>query len=787
MKGSQQIKSVIDLGNLQALFKSFYALSGVPVTLVDTNGNLIYNADDSLYGAGWAKACTQYHRRCESTRKNCVISDTYLATHLKNGNNYALYTCLNGLIDVAVPVQANGEHIANLFSGQFFMQQPDIKYYSDIADKYGFNKADYLKSIQSVKIFNQKKVNHIINFLKSLSKMIVGESDELVNPLKAEASNELNKRNEILTTTLLSLNDYVYSLDTNNCFECMYTHFKTGLLEDHYEQIKGKHYSLLNTGQQFKHRLAETISKVKNTQEPSNFYFHLEEEYPRQQYKATVTYRRNAFNQFRGTTLHIRNITSETAAFDEINKLMQIVNQSPVAIVITDRDANIEYTNECFTLNTGFYFEEVKGKNPRILKSGATSKAVYTALWQTISRGETWKGTFQNKRKDGTLFLEECIISPIIKDGLITHYVAIKEDVTERKSMEEELLRYKNKLEGRVIEQRKLLQQTRHDYKEIVEHLAGIIWEVDMQGIIGFVSPNIYRYSNYQVEELIGQPINFLFEPELHGKLFDFISSFPDNPREFNDFEVFLVKEHTRTYLKASGKPVYGKNGELIGIRGISLDITQRKEQDKKIMSAIWHAEERQRTRIAMELHDSIGATMSAISMYMNTLNTHYPQDKLLQQVHGIVKQTANDIRLVARELKPPELETLGLCESLHAIRLLYSNLESLNIDFITDNLVIEPEQDIQLTLYRIVSELISNSIRHGKADSIIINLFNHKNEVFLLYEDNGTGNFCLRQSLRGPGMGVKNILTRIHANGGTCHFFPVPGHGLFVDMQLKN
>ncbi|MBR8534958.1 PocR ligand-binding domain-containing protein [Carboxylicivirga sediminis] len=794
MQGSQQLHSIIELNNLQALFKSFYALSGVAVTFTDVNGNLLYNSNGSHFGAGWAHVCTHFHRQCESTKKNCIISDTYLATHLKGGKDYAIYTCLNGLVDIAVPVHYKRKHIGNLFSGQFFMQTPDIDSYAAKADKYGFNKAEYLASIKAIEVFSQEKVDSIVTFLKSLAKMIVTNAGqhnwkkdigETIN-YNTPSNIAFNKRNEILTTTLLSLEDYIYSLDTNDCFETMYTHFKIGLLEDNYDNIKGKHFTTINIDQQFKRRLTRTLSNVKLTHQAESFYFQLYSRYPGQQYKATVACRRNAHNQFGGTTLHIRNITYEASAYDEVKKLMHIIDQSPVAIVITDSDANIEYINECFTRNTGYKFNEVKGKNPRILKSGATSTAAYNALWQTISEGRTWKGTFQNKRKDGSFFWEDCIISPVLKEGVITHFVAIKEDVTEHKAMEEELMRYKNKLEGRVIEQRKLLQQTRHDYKEIVEHLSGIVWEVDMRGIIQFVSPNIYRYSNYQVEELIGQPIHFLFDPELHGKLFKFISTFHLCPHEFNDFEVFLDKSHKRTYLKASGKPIYDKNGVLKGIRGISLDITQQKEQDKQIVSAIWDAEERQRTRISMELHDSIGATMSAISMYMNTLNTQYPQNKLLQQVDSIVKQTANDIRLVARELKPPELETLGLAESLNAIRLLYSKFDKLNIKFLTDNLTKEPGKDVQLTIYRIVSELISNSIKHGKADSMTVSLFNHNGEIFLLYEDNGHGNFSLDNSLKGAGMGIKNIMTRVRTYGGACQFFPIKGFGLIVGIQLK-
>jgi len=794
MKGNKLLQQIIDLSALQALFKSFHALCGVPLTLTDVNGNLLYTPQGNLLFSGGIKACTHYHRQCEQTKKNCIISDIYLARLIKSGEKHAIYKCLNGLVDIAVPVYYQGEHIANLFTGQFFIEEPDMAIYEALADRNGFNKTEYLAEIKTIQRFDDDKVQEVIRFLKSLADMvsrsIQNEQANLSHSTQEKQVNRLledrKKRDEVLTTTLLSLNDYIYSLDTNDCFETYYTPFKVGLLEEQYENIKGLHYTQLNITSQFTEDLCRVLKKVKQSKQPHNFYFPLEKNGNTEHYKCTIAYRRDAFNQFGGTTLHIRNITYEANAYDEVTKLKQIIDTSPVAIVITDSEANIEYVNDYFCKNTGYTSSEVIGQNPRILKSGTTPETTYEALWQQISKGLTWKGGFQNKRKNGSLFAEKCIISPYYTNGQISHYIAIKEDVTEKQAMEKELLRYKNKLEERVVEKNKQLLQSQHDYKEIVEHLSGIVWEVDMQGLIRFVSPNISKYSDYQAEELMGKAISFLFNPELHGKLYDFVGHFPEEPKEFNDFEVFLDKEGQRTYFKASGKPIFNSQNQLVGIRGISIDVTQQRERDKEIVEAIWRAEERLRARISMELHDSIGATMSAISMYMNTLNTQIPNNALLQQVDDIVKKTAADIRMVARELNPPELETLGLSKSLESICLLYSQFEHIHIMFFTDHLTIEPEHKIKLTLYRIITELISNAIKHGNATDIKIRLFNYEDEIYLLYEDIGRGIFTNNSPLSTTGNGLKNIQTRLNTYGGTCQFFPMPNNGLIVGMQLK-
>ncbi len=124
-------------------------------------------------------------------------------------------------------------------------------------------------------------------------------------------------------------------------------------------------------------------------------------------------------------------------AESELRKLSWAVQQSPASIVITDLDGNIEYVNPKFTEITGYTLDEVIGKNPRILQGGCTSQEEYEQLWQTVTAGEEWRGEFRNKKKNGEFYWEAASISPI-KDEAdnITHFLAVKEDVTERKRIE---------------------------------------------------------------------------------------------------------------------------------------------------------------------------------------------------------------------------------------------------------------------------------------------------------------------------------------------------------------
>ncbi|OQX19847.1 MAG: hypothetical protein BWK76_03325 [Desulfobulbaceae bacterium A2] len=141
-------------------------------------------------------------------------------------------------------------------------------------------------------------------------------------------------------------------------------------------------------------------------------------------------------------------ITSQKHTEESLRKLSQAVEQSPVSILITDAAGNIEFVNSQFLQTSGYSFAEVAGQNPRIFKSGTTPDAQYQQLWQTISAGGVWRGEFHNKKKNGELFWEQATIAPIRNtEHRITHYVAVKEDITERKLLEEKL-RQSQKMEA---------------------------------------------------------------------------------------------------------------------------------------------------------------------------------------------------------------------------------------------------------------------------------------------------------------------------------------------------
>ncbi len=149
----------------------------------------------------------------------------------------------------------------------------------------------------------------------------------------------------------------------------------------------------------------------------------------------SATYREIEGGQF---FAFLRDITERKVTETKLQLLSQVVEQSPSSIMITDLDACIEYVNATFIKNTGYSFSDVIGKNPRFLQSGKTPRSSYTKMWAQLTHGETWTGELFNRRKDGSEYIELASMSPVLQhNGQASNYLAIKEDITQRKAIEE--------------------------------------------------------------------------------------------------------------------------------------------------------------------------------------------------------------------------------------------------------------------------------------------------------------------------------------------------------------
>ncbi|CUW39518.1 Putative hybrid sensor and regulator (fragment) [Magnetospirillum sp. XM-1] len=198
-------------------------------------------------------------------------------------------------------------------------------------------------------------------------------------------------------------------------------------------------------------------------------------------------------------------VTEKKKQEDTLRKLFLAVEQSPESIVITDLEPKIEYVNGAFVRNTGFSRDEVIGSNPRVLQSGLTPPETFKDMWAKLSQGESWHGELVNRRKDGSEYVEFAHIAPVRQaDGEITHYLAIKEDVTDKKQMMRELELHKDHLELMVAERTNALSIANQEQKAIFD-ASGVGIALIRDRVVIRCNRSLDKMFGYGLGELEGQ------------------------------------------------------------------------------------------------------------------------------------------------------------------------------------------------------------------------------------------------------------------------------------------
>lgn len=230
----------------------------------------------------------------------------------------------------------------------------------------------------------------------------------------------------------------------------------------------------------------------------------------------------------------------------ELQKYFTAIEQSEIAFVITDLNTIIEYVNPYFSTITGYSSEEIIGKPVKILNSDKTPRIVYDELWKKLNEGKTWKGEFINKAKDGHIFVENAMISPVYFDGKLVNYVAVKEDITELKRKDKE-----------IQDKNQMLEQLNIEIRSILNDL------MDSINYAKTIQKSVFP-SKIEMKEILGNYF-LLFKPrDIVGGDFFFV-------RQINNFKIIAIGDCTG----------HGVSGGFLTIMATSLLIEYTNQIDK--------------------------------------------------------------------------------------------------------------------------------------------------------------------------------------------------------------
>ncbi|RIX45025.1 MAG: EAL domain-containing protein [Rhodocyclales bacterium GT-UBC] len=193
---------LVDIPRLQALMENFSQVLGIANAVIDIDGTIIVQA-------GWQDACSQFHRAHAESGRRCVASDTSLANSMMEGSNYAVYRCHNGLIDTAAPIYVEGQHVASVFTGQFLNEAPDLTFFRQQAQRFGYDEARYLASIARLPILKSEQVEAATRLYAQLAGMLADDgmsqrkltrASEKLSHLNKSLEHTVTERTQALTT-----------------------------------------------------------------------------------------------------------------------------------------------------------------------------------------------------------------------------------------------------------------------------------------------------------------------------------------------------------------------------------------------------------------------------------------------------------------------------------------------------------------------------------------------------------------------------------------------------------
>ena len=480
----------------------------------------------------------------------------------------------------------------------------------------------------------------------------------------------------------------------------------------------------------------------------------------------------------------IHDITERKLAEEQLSKLSQAVEQSPVSVVITDINGAIEYVNPTFTKSTGYTMAEAIGVNPRILKSGLQNKEFYADLWATITSGNDWKGEFNNKKKNGELYWEAALISPIKnRQGEIVNYLAVKENITERKKSEAQL--------------RKLSQA--------VEQNSASVVIMDTEGTIEYVNPYFTSLTGYTFNAVQGTKLRIFNSGKLTNADYSDLIGSINSGKEWRGEYQNRKKNGEFYWEQVVISPILNENSEVTNLVAICENVDERKKMEQQLSNTmaqlqkfathIQQVREDEKNSLAREIHDDLGQLLVAMKIDVgltkmqidNALsagNSDEVKHRLSNHIDMITKAITS-ARRIMNGLRPVRLELLGFAGAAQEYIVDFSARYAIKCESKIDFEIKKLDDDRSLALYRILQESLMNVVKHANATRVEI--VYQQTDGGLLFEvaDNGVG-FTVGKGARDDSYGLIGINERVSLLNGVLKIESSPGHGTRVSVSLN-
>ena len=507
-------------------------------------------------------------------------------------------------------------------------------------------------------------------------------------------------------------------------------------------------------------------------------------------------------------------------------------------IIITDYQGTIQWANPAITRISSYRGSELIGQTTRIFKSGRHDASYYRQMWETIYQGQVWQGETINRRKDGTLYVEEQTITPVRADhGQITHFIAIKQDITERKQTEEKIEQRNTELqiistaernqrqfsealiEAALILNRSLklsevlsliLEQIRgtipYQFADILFLEGDTFYDASHRGEPGWRSPQADVNARFLLEDFpllkrmrqSGKPIlvsdsgeepdwipmegfvwirSSLSAPLLvDTKVIGFVSLFHEQPG------FFTPQMSDRLVVFAAHAAAAIQNAWLFE------QVQASTERLQSLSRRLVEIQENERLHISRELHDEAGQVLTALLVDLRLLEKNCSQPDAILKIVAEMERSLNgvieNLHRMAMALRPASLDHVGLVAALRQHVESVGEKHDIQASFRSSGVIERLPANVETILYRTVQEALTNVVRHAHATRADVVMMVREDKLVVLVEDDGVG-FDPQTVSTEDHLGLFGIRERAEMIGATLLVESAPGKGTTIMLEV--